>query len=53
MPAIRRKEASIDKSGQIKKDSEDYDDAILKLKTTLRITPKTAKHFCTLPLDIS
>lgn len=53
MPAIRRKDASIAKSGQVKKSGEDYDDAILKLKTTLKITPKTAKHFCTLPVRMS
>jgi hypothetical protein len=52
MPAIRRKDASIAKIPQIKKNGEDYDDAILKLKTTLKITPKTAKHLCMFPVRV-
>jgi len=46
MPAIRRKDASISKAEKVKTNGEDYDDAIIKFKTTLRITPKTAKHLC-------
>jgi hypothetical protein len=38
MPAIRRKDASIAKIPQIKKNGEDYDDAILKLNTKNRQT---------------
>lgn len=45
MPAIRRKAGSVVKQAPVKQ--EDYDTAILHIKTTLRITPKTAKHLCT------
>ena len=44
MAPIRRKGVSKAKDPPVKQ--EDYDAAIQELKTTLKITPKTAKHFC-------
>jgi hypothetical protein len=47
MPPLRRKSKSTAEANCVKQ--EDYDNAILALKTTLKITPKTAKHFCMPP----
>jgi hypothetical protein len=46
MAPIRKKGVSKAQQPPVKK--EDYDAAIQELKTTLRITPKSAKHFCIL-----
>jgi len=51
MAPIRKKTANSVIDGMPKTQAEeagsDYDAAIMKLRTTLKITPKTAKHLCT------